>query len=95
MKNVTDPSAGGVVPASPTPLPGSSGVNEGAGLTGLSGLETGVDTLLGDLTSTNFWERVGLFAAGGVLVLVGIFVFISTTKTGQKVESDAAVAAVA
>jgi hypothetical protein len=52
-------------------------------------------TLLGDLTSAEWWERVGLFAAGAVLVGVGIAVFISTTKTGQKVESDAAVAALA
>lgn len=89
--------AGAVSPASPTPIPvGNNGVNVGASeFQGLTGLETGVDDLLGDLTSSSFWERVGLFAAGGVLVLVGIFVFISTTKTGQKVESDAAVAAVA
>jgi hypothetical protein len=84
---------GGVVPASPTPLPGSSGVNVGGGVK--LGWADELGTLLGDLTNAQWWERVGLFAAGAALVIVGIVVFISTTKTGQKVESDAAVAALA
>lgn len=90
--------AGGVVPASPTPVPGltNGGVNVGVStLSGLSGLESGVDTLLGDLTSSAFWKRIGIFTAGTALVIAGIALFISTTKTGQKVESDAAVAALA
>lgn len=46
-------------------------------------------TLLGDLTSANWWKRVGVFVGGLTLVAAGIVIFISTTKTGQKVESDA------
>jgi Transglycosylase-like domain len=92
--------SGSTVPASPTPLVGvgatgngPSGVNVGGEYTGLTGLEQGIDTLLGDLTSAGFWERLGLFVAGAVLVVVGIVVFISTTKTGQKVESEGTQAA--
>jgi hypothetical protein len=85
---------GAVVPASPTPLaPGVSGVNVGGGVS-LS-WESGLTTLLGDLTSSSFWQRVGIFSLGVVFIVGGLVLFISTTKTGQKVESDAAVAAVA
>jgi len=87
---------GAVVPASPTPLgPLGAGVNVGGNLTGLGGLEAGIDAVLTDLTSANWWARLGLFVGGGALVIIGIIVFISTTKTGQKVESDAVVAAAA
>jgi hypothetical protein len=64
-------------------------------LGGAAGVEAAATKVLNDLGSSSWWERVGLFAAGGALVIVGIVVFISTTKTGQKVESDAAVAALA
>ena len=89
--------AGGVVPASPTPIPvGNSGVNVGANVfSGLSGLEQGVNDLLGDLTSASWWKRVGLFVLGVGFVVGGIVLFVSTTKTGQTVESDAVVAAAA
>lgn len=84
--------AGGVVPASPTPLgPLGAGVNVGGNL----GWASALGTLLSDLISANWWKRVGVFSLGGVLVIGGIVLFVSTTKTGQKVESDAAVAAVA
>lgn len=88
--------SGSVLPASPTPIPlGNNGVNVGGSLTGLSGLEAGIDALLGDLTSSAFWQRIGIFVLGVGFVIGGLILFVSTTKTGQKVESDAAVAAVA
>jgi hypothetical protein len=55
----------------------------------------GLGTLLGDLTSGTFWKRIGVFSLGAALTLVGLAVFISTTKPGQKATSDAAVAALA
>jgi hypothetical protein len=55
----------------------------------------GVDHLLGDIDSAAWWKRVGLFTLGVGLIIGGIVLFVSTTKTGQTVESDAAVAAVA
>jgi Transglycosylase-like domain len=66
-----------------------------AGLSGLSGLEQGVDTVLTDITSAAWWKRIGIFTGGLALIVAGIAIFISTTKTGQTVESDAAVAAAA
>jgi hypothetical protein len=93
--------AGGVIGANPAPGPlGAVGglVTGGTSVPNLPNPLSWTEELgkiLGDLISATWWERVGLFAAGGVLVIVGLVVFISTTKTGQKVESDAAVAAVA
>jgi hypothetical protein len=97
LGNAPQPDAGGVVPASPTPIPlGNNGVNVGAGVfSGLTGLETGVDDLLGKIDSGAWWKRVGIFALGIGLVVGGIVLFVSTTDTGQEVKSDAAVAAVA
>jgi hypothetical protein len=56
-------------------------------------------TLASDLTNGAWWKRVGLFALGAGIFVIGLAGFISTTKEGQKVvsqgESAAAVAAVA
>lgn len=81
----------GVLPASPTPIPGlpNQGVNVGAGvLSGLSGLETGVDTILTNITSPSWWLRVGMGALGVVLFGIGLAGFISTTKPGSTSKSD-------
>jgi hypothetical protein len=93
---------GAAVPANPAPgaLGAVAGLATGGTstnglLSGLSGLETGVDTVLTDITSAAFWERIGLFGLGVAFIIGGIVLFVSTTKTGQTVESDAAVAAVA
>lgn len=51
--------------------------------------------ILNDLLSADWWTRLGIFTLGVVFIGGGIVLFVSTTKTGQKVESDAAVAAIA
>ena len=60
---------------------------------------TSVATFLGDLTNPAKLRRVGTFALGAALFIIGLAGFISTTKEGQKVisqgESAAAAAAVA
>ena len=53
-------------------------------------------TLLQDLTTRAWWVRVGEFALGAVLFLVGLIGFLSTTQPGQRIVSEGtAVAAVA
>jgi hypothetical protein len=58
-----------------------------------------IATFLGDLTNPTKLRRVGLFALGAAVFVIGLAGFISTTKEGQKImsegESAAAVAAVA
>jgi hypothetical protein len=48
-----------------------------------------VEDFLTLLANPAFWERVGVFTLGAAFVIVGLVVFISTTSTGQKVESEA------
>ena len=66
------------------------------GVASLSSLET---KFLGDLTSAVWWKRVGIFAGGGALFVIGLVGFLSTTNEGKKVISEgksaAEVAAVA
>lgn len=79
--------AGGVVPASPTPLgPLGAGVNVGGNIH--LGWADALGNLLSDLVSVDWWKRVGLFAAGAFLVIAGVVLFIQTTETGQRVESE-------
>jgi Lysozyme like domain len=56
-------------------------------------------TIEKDLTSSAWWKRIGVFALGGALFIVGLMGFLSTTNEGKKVisegESAAALAAVA
>jgi hypothetical protein len=54
-----------------------------------------LSTLLGDLTSEAFWKRIGVFALGASLTVLGLVIFISTTKPGQQVESVGELAALA
>lgn len=42
--------------------------------------------LLGELGSAAFWKRIGIGAAGVVLIIGGIVVFLSSTKTAHAVE---------
>lgn len=81
--------------ASANTLTGGAAGAIGSAVGGVTGLENAASTILGDVSSAAFWKRIGIFTAGGVLVIAGIALFVSTTKTGQKVESDAAVATVA
>ncbi len=83
------------------PFPGPLGAIAGLATGGTSVPSTSsgwlgeLGTILGDFTSAAWWKRVGIFTLGGVLVLGGVILFVTTTKTGQRVESDAAVAAAA
>ena len=93
---------GAATPANPAPGPvgaalglATGGTSTNTPLEGLSGLEQGVGAVLSHIDSAAWWKRVGLFVLGGALIVGGIVLFVSTTKTGQTVESDAAVAAVA
>jgi Transglycosylase-like domain len=62
-------------------------------------IASAVETLTGDILDVNFWKRVGLFFGGATLILIGLAIFISTTKPGQQAISTgsqaAALAAVA
>jgi hypothetical protein len=94
-------SAGGATPANPAPGPlgavgglvtgGTSSQLPGTG----GGWASELGTLLGDLTSTSWWKRVGLFSGGLVLIIGGIVLFVSTTKTGESVKGAGELAAVA
>jgi hypothetical protein len=54
-----------------------------------------LEKLLSDLTSASWWKRVGLFSGGLGLIIGGIVLFISTTKTGEQIESSAVTGATA
>lgn len=86
--------AGAVIPANP--FPGPLGAVAGLATGGTSvpnipiiGWADALGTLLSDLISANWWKRVGIFSLGVVLIAGGVALFISTTKTGQRVESEA------
>jgi hypothetical protein len=66
----------------------------GAQLPSLSSWTTELGSLLGDLDSVTWWKRIGLFALGGAVLLVGLVVFVNSTQEGRKIETDAASAAV-
>lgn len=94
--------AGAATPANPAPGPlgaaagfFTGGTSSQGPLSGLSGLESGVDAVLTDITSASWWKRIGLFTTGVVFIVGGIILFVSTTKTGQRVEGAAELAAVA
>lgn len=80
--------AGSTVPGTPTPNPvanNAAGTFSGdSALSGLSGLETGVDDVLGAITSASWWERVGTGALGLVLMGFGSVLFFASTDTGKK-----------
>jgi hypothetical protein len=56
---------------------------------------TGLGTVVGDIASSSFWKRVGVFFFGVVLVGGGVVLFVVTSKDGKKAESLAPVAAAA
>ena len=49
-------------------------------------------TLLADLTSSQFWLRLGVGLLGAVLVIGGTVIFMASTKTGQTVAKAAVLA---
>jgi Phage tail lysozyme len=60
-------------------------------LSGLESLAGGVGTVLGDLTSADFWERIGIFVLGLVLAGVGVALFVVATG-GREVEKHPEIA---
>lgn len=90
-------SSGAAEPGTPTPNPLVNAPSGQAGapaiLSGLSGLESGVDAVLTTITSVAFWERVGMGVLGAALFTVGLIGFISTTKPGERATSDLGTAA--
>jgi len=52
-------------------------------------------TLLGDLLNVALWKRLGVFLGGTALMVVGLSIFLSTTKPGQQAISTASMAALA
>lgn len=62
-------------------------------LKGLADVFASLTTIFGDLSSAAWWKRVGIFVLGGALLVGGLILFVSTTKTGREAET-AAVAAI-
>lgn len=94
--------AGSVTPlATNQQIAGAVGgaVKDVAGAAGSAFGIAGLGTLIGDLISGKFWERILLFAGGLLLVIFGSVIFFQTTNTGKTITSEAgqaaAVAAVA
>ncbi len=58
-----------------------SGVGPINPLSGMSGLISGVDSILTEVSSLAFWKRVGMFALGGAFVIIGTTIFMSDSKT--------------
>jgi NlpC/P60 family len=48
-----------------------------------------IGTFFSDVISPNFWKRVGIGALGVLLVVGGVLLFVSQTKTGQEIKSNA------
>lgn len=94
--------AGAVTPANPVPGPAGDVLGLATGGTVSDNIIAGakdplaaLGSIAGALDSTAFWKRLGIGLLGVVFIGGGIILFVSTTKTGQRVESDAATAAVA
>lgn len=75
------------------PAAAAGGIASDAGSVG--GLVSDAETVFSDVTNVKDWERLGLFAGGAVLALIGLVLFISTTNTGKQVETGAVMAAAA
>lgn len=87
FQQVTGKKAGG-----PTVNPSSSS-GAGAGTSpagGNSSLFGSLTTITQDLTSAEWWTRVGMFIAGGVLLLIGILVIVNKSGVVQKTVKVAA-----
>ena len=87
---VANPSGG---PSVGTLASGAAGAAAGAAGSAVgSVLPAGLTSILGDLSSATFWERLGLFALGFVLTIGGLGLFLADTKAGKEVGSVAALA---
>jgi hypothetical protein len=63
------------------------GVLNAAG--GVTSTISGLSKIESDLTNKQWWIRVGEFAGGVALVVGGIAILITTSKTGQEIKADA------
>lgn len=70
---------------------GAAGTVAGAVVNAIPGVSTvsSVGGLIKDVTSPDFWKRIGMGAFGVGLFVVGMVVFFEGTDTGQKVTSSA------
>lgn len=85
-------------PTNPNPFSEVAPVYHAAGGKGLTGIVkdlTRIGKDIGYLHDLAFWKRVGIFLGGGALLGVGIFLLAQGNSGVRKVESTAAVAAVA
>lgn len=77
------------------PIPGVTEPPTVPSVGSFTDLVGGLGSIISKLTSKNFWTRVGFVLLGTVMVLVGILLILSETKTGRTVEEGAALAAMA
>lgn len=56
---------------------------------GVTSTISGLSKIESDLTNKQWWIRVGEFAGGVALVVGGIAILITTSKTGQEIKADA------
>lgn len=82
FEQVTGKKAGGV--------PITSGSSSSSTTGGNPSLFGSLTTITADLTSTEWWTRVGMFVAGGVLLLIGILVIVNKSGVVQKTAKVAA-----
>lgn len=61
---------------------------------GATGVLGQAGTILGDLSSSTWWKRLGVGALGVALIIGGLILFVSQTGTAKKIESDVTTAAV-
>lgn len=83
--------------AATSPAKTATASQQGAAQSGVGPFATlipGLGTVISDLTSASFWERVGLFALGLLLAGVGLAVFLANTA-GRELKANPELAAVA
>lgn len=68
---------------------GAAGQAAAQNATSWTSLIPTLGNLLTDFTNKTFWIRIGLGALGAILLLVGIWLIVGQTKTGQTIQSTA------
>ena len=85
---VQNPSAiGGVTPNNDVP-------NPLAPLQSTASVISSIGSVISDVTNPASWRRLGIFAGGAALFVIGLALFVSTTDTGKTIETQAANGAV-